>query len=250
MRVLDVPAGGPRFWTAISIASVFGANLGDAVSHDLHLGHARGLPFEAAVFAVILLTKQRVPVLLEVCYWLGIVTLRTAATNVGDLLTHDLCMPYDLACALIAVCFIPTLVVPDKYRLPATGLSRGVPPTSGRYWLAMFLAGTLGTVAGDGVADGLGMGVQAASALLAALVALLLGLRRVQNFRTGALYWATIFAIRTAGTTLGDLTAHSMGLIWSTGASGAALLVTLVAWPVPRAVSHAHGPFAEDGAAD
>jgi uncharacterized membrane-anchored protein len=250
MRIFDVPSGGPRFWTAISIASVFGANLGDFVSHDLHLGHARGLPLEAAAFAVIVLTKQRVPALLEICYWLGIVTLRTAATNVGDLLTHDLRIPYTLACAVIGAGFVATLIVPESNRLPATVLSRAVPPANGRYWLAMFLAGTLGTVAGDGIAGGLGLGVVAASALLAALVALLLGLRRWRDISSGTLYWATIFTIRTAGTTVGDLTAHDMGLVASSGASGAALLVTLLAWPAPRALSHAAGPLAKDAAAN
>ncbi len=233
MRIFNVLAGGARFWTSISIASIFGANFGDFVSHDLHLGHVRGLPFEATVFAAILLTKQFAPAMLEICYWLGIVTLRTAATNVGDLLTHDMHMTYNVACCLIGAAFIATLMVPGNYLLPATGGSRGVPPTNGRYWLAMFLAGTLGTVGGDGLAGGLGTGVASASVLLCAAVALLLAMRRLPDFEPGLLYWATILGIRTAGTTLGDFTAHNLGLEWSTACAGVLLLAVLVAWPVP-----------------
>jgi hypothetical protein len=43
MRSRDAPTLGARYWTAISLASVFGANWGDFGSHDLHLGHLLGL---------------------------------------------------------------------------------------------------------------------------------------------------------------------------------------------------------------
>jgi uncharacterized membrane-anchored protein len=43
MQFRNVPITGPRYWTALCLASVFGANMGDFVSHNLHLGHANGL---------------------------------------------------------------------------------------------------------------------------------------------------------------------------------------------------------------
>jgi uncharacterized membrane-anchored protein len=198
----------------------------------------RGLPFEAAAFALILLGKSRFRICNEIWYWLGIVTLRTAATNVGDLLTHDLHMSFPAACALTAVALLAVIMVGQGYHAPAIPSSRGVPPTDGRYWLAMFLAGTLGTVGGDGLAWGLDLGVVIASALLCVVVSLLLSLRQMRRFETGALYWATILAIRTAGTTLGDVTAHDIGLQASTVCSGMLLLAVLVVWPAPsRAAS-------------
>ena len=44
MRPLSLPAIDSRYRVTISLASVSGANLGDFVSHLLHLGHVRGLP--------------------------------------------------------------------------------------------------------------------------------------------------------------------------------------------------------------
>src|SRR5947209_3230331 len=89
MRARSLPVIDARYWVAISVASVFGANLGDLASHDLHLGHWRGLPVLAALFALVLLGERRTRAAGQAWYWLAIVLLRTAATNLGDLATHD-----------------------------------------------------------------------------------------------------------------------------------------------------------------
>lgn len=235
MKIFNVPSAGPRFWTAISIASVFGANLGDFVSHHLHMGHFRGLPFEALVFAAILLGKRLSKPPGEIWYWLGIVTLRTAATNLADLATHDLRLAYAPVCGGLAVLLLLALLVGDG-EVGSFGVQGGaVPPTSARYWLAMLLAGTLGTAAGDGVADALGLGVTNASLLLAAGLAGLFALRSRPGFATGGLYWLTILAVRTTGTTVGDLCAHHLGLVWSTACTGLLFFTVLAVWPAPRA---------------
>ena len=59
MRAINVPTLGLRYWTAISLASVFGANVGDFVSNVLGLGHERGLGPLALVLAVILVLERR-----------------------------------------------------------------------------------------------------------------------------------------------------------------------------------------------
>ena len=55
MRSASLPVLGVRYWTAICAASVFGAALGDFISHPLHLGHWRGVPLLAVAFGLILL---------------------------------------------------------------------------------------------------------------------------------------------------------------------------------------------------
>ena len=112
MRTRHVPRTGPRYWSALSVASVFGANMGDFVSHDLHGGHWRGLGPLALLFALILGAEARslrhaqaVPESGwgEAYYWLAIVTLRTAATNLGDLATHDFHLSFPLTVAGLAM---------------------------------------------------------------------------------------------------------------------------------------------------
>ena len=47
LKQQHLPILGPRFWAALCLASIFGANVGDFFAHDLGLGHLGGLPFLA-----------------------------------------------------------------------------------------------------------------------------------------------------------------------------------------------------------
>ena len=53
MQIKHVPSIGPRYWTALCIASVFGANMGDYFAKDLGLGHVNGLPILAVLIAIV-----------------------------------------------------------------------------------------------------------------------------------------------------------------------------------------------------
>src|SRR6185437_9295273 len=103
MHDRHLPALGPRFWTALCFASVFGANLGDFFAHDLGLGHLKGLPFLAMALGIILLVERFDRFAHEGWYWSAIVVVRTAATNLADLLCGDLRFPRLWASVALAV---------------------------------------------------------------------------------------------------------------------------------------------------
>src|SRR5436853_7742351 len=85
VQAKTLPAIAPRYWTAILVASMAGANTGDFFSHDLHLGHTRGLLPLALAFALVLWAERRAKAASEAYYWLAIIVVRTAATNLADL---------------------------------------------------------------------------------------------------------------------------------------------------------------------
>ena len=231
MQPRHAPRIDARYWIAITLASVFGADLGDFCSHVLGLGHVRGLPVLAIVFAAIVLAERTGRVTTEAFYWAAIVTLRTAATNLADFATHDL--------ALNSVLFILVLaallaLLARQSRRP---LDETVPNASGLYWLSMLVAGTLGTALGDFSADQTGL-VASTCGLAAIWVMTLLGM--VQRQPAGAgWYWLAIVVIRTFGTNAGDLITGrhglALGLPASTSVSAAALVALFVLWqPAPR----------------
>ena len=226
MRTSNTPLPGPRYWVLIAVASVFGANLGDFASHDLHLGHWHGLLPMAVVLGAILWGEQRTRIRTEAFYWLAIVTVRTAATNLADLTTHDLKTPYGWAVAGLTVALAVWVLVAGlrertRWGLPQTGLA---------YWIGMLLAGTLGTAIGDGVADEVGLGVLMGSVALGLITAVLFALRQRASLALVVGYWVAVVAIRAVGTTLGDLSAHTMGLEASTLVSGVILAAGVMLW--------------------
>ena len=80
---------GARYWTALCLASIFGANMGDFFARDLGLGHVHGLPFLALALAVVLIGERFDRSVHQAYYWTAIIIVRTAATNVADLLCME-----------------------------------------------------------------------------------------------------------------------------------------------------------------
>jgi uncharacterized membrane-anchored protein len=239
MQLKNVPAITPRYWGAILAASMCGANTGDFLSHNLHLGHTRGLMPLALLFLIILWAERRSRIATEAYYWLAIIVLRTGATNLADLATHDLKLGYGAIETGLTVLLI-IFVGADRSRgpsftFPASAPRPMLPATNGLYWPAMLTAGTLGTASGDFVADVAGLGLFYGSALLAVLYGVVL----LVAWRCGGMskpwYWASIVAARTAGTTMGDLLASrhglDLGLPLSTALTASLLAAAVILWP-------------------
>src|SRR5260370_35478995 len=93
MHGRHLPALGRRFWVALCLASIFGANMCDFFAHDLGLGHVRGLPFLAATFAAVLAAERFDRLAHESHYWLPIVTVRTAPTILADFMAGSKTLP-------------------------------------------------------------------------------------------------------------------------------------------------------------
>lgn len=245
MHVRNLPAVTPRYWAAILVASMCGANTGDFLSHNLHLGHWRGLAPLAVVFLLIVWAERRARIATEAYYWLAIIVLRTAATNLADLATHDFGLGYPITDLGLTALLVGVLLL-DRWRKRAATPDRvasdkftaKLPATDAPYWVAMLTAGTLGTASGDWVAHGLGLGF--GSVVLVAVFGVVL----LAAWRVGGMsvpwYWASIVAARTAGTTLGDYLASrhglDLGLSVSTSLTACMLAAAVVLWPHRREI--------------
>ncbi len=235
MQPRHLPRVDMRYWVAITLASVFGADLGDFCSHVLGLGHVRGLPVLAVEFAAILLAERLARSATEAFYWAGIVTLRTAATNLADFATHDLRVSY------VLFIFVLAGLLMALARRSAGPMDQDGPSAGSGYWLTMLVAGTLGTALGDFCADQAGLAVSTfcwAVVWAAVLVAV------VRRPSAGlAWYWPAIVAIRTVGTNAGDIVAGrhglALGLPVSTSVSAAVFVALLVLWQPTRRLAPA-----------
>jgi hypothetical protein len=103
MQKIHLPVLGPRYWVALCIASIFGANMGDFFAHNLGLGHVAGLPFLALALAIVVFAERFDRSSHESYYWIAIIIVRTAATNFADFACGDLKLPRLLVTAALAV---------------------------------------------------------------------------------------------------------------------------------------------------
>lgn len=233
MQARHVPIIDARYWAGITLASIFGTNLGDLYAHESGLGLIGGVPILVALFAVIYFLERRDAGQREAYYWLCIIVMRTGATNIADYLAFrmhinmiGLCVA--LAAAIAGFGFAAARV--GKPRL--TGEAKTLPDTNGFYWAAMLSAGVFGTVLGDVCTHWLGGEI--ASLGLAALLAVVLLLGRNGVAKTLVGYWLTIAIARTAGTAIGDWLAENetlhIGLPLATLMTGIAFAAVLIAW--------------------
>ena len=246
MQVKNLPTIAARYWIAILAASMCGANTGDFISHNLHLGHTRGLLPLAALFALILWVEKRSMMASEAYYWLAIIVIRTAATNLADLATHDLKLGYGAVETGLAALLVVVLLA-DRGRggvaVPGTRTigGRNLPATDAQYWIAMLIAGTLGTATGDFAAGDLGLGLGFGSVVLGAIFAAVLPIAMQVGGMSKPWYWASIVAARSAGTTMGDFVANhhglNLGLPLSTAFTACLLAGIVVFWRDDSAVA-------------
>lgn len=237
MKPIHLPALGPRYWTALCIASIFGANMGDFFAHNLGLGHVAGLPFLAAALAIVMVAERFDTLRHQVYYWSAIIIVRTAATNFADFAAGDLKLPRLWVMLVLAILLIAAVWLSSRFAWQRlANKADEVLCADLGYWVCMFLAGTLGTVIGDYSSHNLKLDDAGAVILLSPIVALLFVAGGNGRLLLLPLYWTTVVAIRAAGTAIGDTLAgrHMLGLPLSTAVTGAVFVGLLLIWKEQR----------------
>jgi uncharacterized membrane-anchored protein len=107
-----------------------------------------------------------------------------------------------------------------------------VPEVTLGFWIIKILATTLGETGGDTVTMTLNWGYLAGTALFLSLLVILVIWQTAAKTFHPALYWATIIASTTAGTTMADFADRSLGIGYTGGSLVllACVLATLGAW--------------------
>lgn len=133
---------------------------------------------------------------------------------------------------------------------PAQANLAKVPEVTLGFWIIKILATTFGETAGDTVSMSLNLGYVVGTAIFASLLILLVTMQiRAKGFHP-FLYWATIIASTTAGTTMADYVTRSLGIGYPGGSLLllGAVLACLAIWYRALgsvSVSSVHEPKAE-----
>ena len=236
MKINHIPRIDARYWTAITLASIFGTNMGDLYAHDSGLGLIGGVPILIALFLLVYVAERFDKVSHQVYYWLCIIIMRTGATNIADFMAgrHGWNINRWVLSAGLGLFLAGLAVWSSRAHHAANGpeARKDLPDTDPRYWVAMLTAGVFGTVLGDAVQK---VSTQSGAALMLTVVlagALLL-------YRKGVMpvvlaYWLTVAIARTAGTAVGDYLAEdkvlNIGLNVCTLVTGIAFVAVLLVW--------------------
>ena len=240
MPLKVTPESGARYWTAILVASMCGTNMGDFMLGALKLGTGFSLVIWVLLFSAVVGIERMTRRGSEAFYWLAILVVRGAATNIADFSIISGHRGYIDVSVALAVLLAGLIRLNRRWR-PAASAAE-LPPTGGFYWITMLTAGSLGTVIGDGFGHAfhavhgvhsicsIRIGLFVSAGLASAALALILGLRRRFVLLPAASYWVAIVAVRWWGTNLGDMLAHLLSLSTSMIVTGVVLALVLLFW--------------------
>src|SRR3981189_1086994 len=209
MRTRNLPTIDAGYWAAIVAASICGTITGDLAAGPLGLGHVRGILPLGAIFLAIVWAEKMLDWTTVAFYWLAIIVLRTIATNIAHLATHDLKLSYQLF-VLLLIAFMGVMIWADRFRSDTTaqqtaGSIPRLPTTDWSYWIVRLTGRGVGPALGDWLADA-GPGVYWAS-LIGTPVFLGTVWAAYRFGLSKPWYWIAIAACRTWGPDLGDLPA-------------------------------------------
>jgi len=111
-----------------------------------------------------------------------------------------------------------------------------VPEVTLVFWITKILATTLGETGGDAVSMSMDLGYLVGTGIFAVIFAVAVAVQIVAKQFHPFLYWTTIIATTTVGTTLADFVTRSLGIGYAGGSSLLLALVLASLWVWYRAL--------------
>lgn len=107
-----------------------------------------------------------------------------------------------------------------------------VPEVTLLFWVVKILSTTVGETAADFLTENVGLGLSATTALMAALLAIVLVVQLSAKKYVPVVYWLAVVLISVVGTLFSDNLVDNYGVsLWTTSAIfGAGLLASFIAW--------------------
>ncbi|WP_395067818.1 hypothetical protein [Paraburkholderia silvatlantica] len=229
MQLKVIPQPGLRYWLAMATASMCGANLGDIIPDVLNMKAAAGLSMLAMMFALLLVVERAVSGEFELFYWIAILIVRAAATNIADYAIDVARLTYTGTAVVLTLILIAAVALDRDREKSAAGSF--LPSADGLYWFTMLMAGSLGTVIADGLGHAFGpvqTGVPISASMATLGVLAVMAARSRLGSAGIASYWIAVVAIRWWGTNVGDICAYFLSLPASTATTAAGLTVLLL----------------------
>ncbi len=226
-----VPAAVLSFWVIKILSTTVGETGADYLAVNAGLGTAVTGGITAALLATALAGQLRSRRFVPWLYWLCVVLLSVAGTQITDALTDRLGVSLYLSTGVFAV--LLALLFAAWYRRERT-LAIATINTARRerfYWAAILLTFALGTAAGDLATEELALGFRLGVVVFGALIAIIYAARR-NGANPVLAFWLAYILTRPLGASLGDLLSQSTeygGIGWGTVNTSVVFLLAIAA---------------------
>jgi len=210
------------YWVIKIASTTLGETGADMFSMTFNLGYGTTIAIFMSLFLFLLVNKLLRHGYHPVAYWLTFTASAIAGTAISDFIDRTLGLGYMGGSVLLVSLLLITLAFwyAKERSINVEYITR--PSIEVYYWISFLIANTLGTAAGDFLADNLGLGfIHSAIVISAILIAAAL-LHYFTKVNKTFLFWVAFVLTRPFGATFGDFLTKPiekggihLGTIWS-----------------------------------
>lgn len=223
------------YWVIKIAATTLGETGADMFSMTFAIGYGSTILIFLGLFVLLLGAKLWRQKYDPILYWLVFTSTAIAGTAISDFIDRTLKLGYAWGSAILLGLLLLILALWKQSEKTIAVESVSSTRAEVFYWLAFLLANTLGTAAGDYLADDLGLGFLHSAGLLS-LILLGIALLHYRTQISGViLFWSAFVLTRPFGATFGDLLTKShaegglnLGTIGSSLCFGALLVISVL----------------------
>ena len=217
------------YWIIKIASTTLGETGADMFSMTEKLGYGTTILMFMGLFLIFLGIKLSMKRYEPITYWLTFTATAIAGTAISDFIDRTLGLGYATGSAILITMLLVILLLWYLREKSINVESITTAPAEVFYWLAFLVANTLGTAAGDFVADQLGLGFADSAMIFTGSLVIIALLHYFSKTSGVLLFWLAFVLTRPFGATFGDwLTKplHSGGL--NLGTVGASLFFALI----------------------
>lgn len=223
------------YWVIKIASTTLGETGADMFSMTLNMGYGVTIVLFLTLFMVLLGVKLAIRKYEPTVYWLTFTASAIAGTGISDYIDRTLGLGYVVGSLVLVILL---LIVLGLWHIKDKSLSVEdirTAPSEIYYWVAFLIANTLGTAAGDFLADSLEFGFMLSAAIISGLLVTTLILHYYTKVSPILLFWIAFVLTRPFGATFGDLLTKTtdkggidLGTMWSSLFFAVVLVIALV----------------------
>lgn len=192
------------YWVIKIASTTLGETGADMFSMTFNLGYRDTIAVFMSIFLLLLVIKLFLKGYHPLVYWLTFTASAIAGTAMSDFIDRTLGFGYALGSALLIGMLLIILAIWYKKEKSINVEYISKPSVELFYWTAFLIANTLGTAAGDFVADNLGLGFVYSAILISGILVVIVLLHFFTQVPGTLLFWSAFVLTRPFGATFGD----------------------------------------------
>lgn len=193
------------YWVIKIASTTLGETGADMFSMTYDIGYGNTILLFMGLFLLFLSLKLKLKRYEPTLYWLTFTATAIAGTAISDFIDRTLGLGYAWGSLLLVS--LLGLILGVWYAKEKSIRVECITTTPSEifYWSAFLIANTLGTAAGDFLADDIGMGFAQSALLIGMLLAGIILLHYYTRVSKVLLFWLAFVLTRPFGATFGDL---------------------------------------------